>query len=111
MPIPNNRTAYPDCFELFDQAVASEHGIRKLMGPDDDSAAMGAARHLRLRLHKARDLDRKANMEVYEETDPKWGTSEYDRFVVRIKQNNNKIWIYIEPLVVGSGVEELGAAE
>lgn len=111
MPIPNTRSSYPDCFDLLQQALDAPHGIRKMMGRADDYVAAGAARQLRLRIHKARLLERRANMEIFPETDPRYGSSDYDGLVVRIKQVDYKIWVYIEPLAVGSGVEQLGAAE
>ena len=111
MPIPNTRSSYPDCFELLQQALDAPHGIRIMMGRYDDYSATGAARQLRMRIHKARNLEREANKDIFTEDDPKWGSCDYDGLVVRIKQVDNKIWVYIEPLTVGSVVEQLGAAE
>jgi hypothetical protein len=105
MTISTSRTAYSDCFDLFDRALDSPRGIR------NRCRDAGAANHLKVRLHYARTLSRREAREVYAEDDPAFGVSPYDPFVVRVRAIEGVWWVYIEPRAVQGEVEELGAAE
>ena len=101
-----SRNAYEDCFELLDKALDSANGVR------NGHRERGSAMQMFTRLHRARQIDRDQNSEVYPEGDPKHGVSEYDTLVIRSpKEEKGKWWIYIEPRAIAGVVEELGAAE
>lgn len=90
MPTSNSRLSYVDCFEILDKATVNKLGIKFLV-PDH-----GAGNYLRVRLHTARKIDRQDNREAYEEGHKLFGRSIYDPLVIRLKQEDNKWWMYIE---------------
>ena len=77
MSMNKSRTAYLDCFEIFDRAIASRSGIKVVL------LDRGKAFHLRTRLNYARMMDREANREIYTEEDPHYGVSTYDALIIR----------------------------
>ena len=79
----------------FDRALAQERGIRI---PFDD---YGDARALQLRLHKARQQDRRANLEIYEPGERLYGHSIYDGLICRVKRADDRVWVYIEHSTAG----------
>jgi hypothetical protein len=81
MPFPNNITSYPDCQKLFDQALASERGI-KVTWPSTDEAIFQAGR-----LNAFRVRHRKANGNIYPADHPLHAASEYDAIMVRRDDN------------------------
>ena len=78
MTIPNNRSAYEDLYNLFEQALASPKGVRV---PFADG---GIATHMRMRMNKARAIDRAHNADIYPEDNPMHGKSAYDGLVFRL---------------------------
>ena len=95
--------SYADCFDLLDQALASNLGIRnRCDGPGD-------ANQLRGRLHYARNLHRKESREIYEPDDPNYDISVYDPLVVKIREADGAWWVYIEHRRVAGEVQELAA--
>jgi len=105
MTTSTSKSSYGDCFDLFDRALESSHGIRNRCDSE------GAAKHLRQRLNYARTLSRRESREIYAEDHPSFGISPYDPFMVLVKNVDGAWWVYIEPRVVRGEVEELGAAE
>lgn len=105
MTTSTSKSAYTDCFELFDRAIESPKGIR------NRCRDQGAANHLRVRLNSARILSRRESREIYVEDHPAFGISPYDPLVVRVCYRDSSWWIYIEPRAIQGEVEELGAAE
>lgn len=97
MVVSSARLAYGDCYSIMDQAIESGRGVRVKIEGETFELALGQARHLRLRMHKARSLDRDANMEIYfDPLHPMHGQSEYDRLVTRIKAEWPNVWLYVE---------------
>lgn len=93
MALSDAMAAYEDCYEYFDRARSSEKGIRILI----DTEAI--AYQLRLRLNKARVLERTESRRVYPATDPRHGKSENDRYRIAIRptaEEDGKFWVYIE---------------
>lgn len=97
MSITNSRTAYEDCYELLDRALASENGTRVQL-PDPNSANA-----FRARLHYARKLDRDDSKSRLPPDSPDYGKSDYDRLVVTLDGE----WVYIRPLSRPLVVEDL----
>lgn len=106
MSISTAKSAYRDCFEIFDQALEADRGIR--IGNDDKGAAM----QLVTRLQYARTLDRRDSREMYNQGDPGYNTSVYDSLVIRRPRLEDDMWwVYIERRAFGGVIEILGAAE
>ncbi len=104
MSLPTSRTAYEDCFELFDRALAAKDGIRI------SAARIGEAYQLLSRLNYARSMARQESREIYKPDDPKFGTSPYDMLIVRTpREEDESWWIYIEPRRITGTIEELAA--
>jgi len=105
MALSDAMAAYDDCYEYFDRAIAAEKGIRILVA--DESAAY----HLRLRINKARVLQREESRRIYPPTDPRYGKSENDRFRITMHptaEGDGGYWVYIEPWAQTiSEIEEL----
>ena len=101
MTAPTTRLSYGDAYEAFDRAKDDPKGIRVKF---EDFA--GAAT-FRSRLHYARQVDRRDNLQIYEESDPLYGRSVYDTLVVRIKPDTEGCsWVYIEHASIGDRVVE-----
>lgn len=92
MSLPARIEAYDDCFDTFDAALADAHGYRVCF------ADHGAANIFMLRMHMARSLQRDLHKRIYPKDDPKWGSSEYDKLVVRTPRQDaaGEWWVYIE---------------
>src|SRR6266576_3824526 len=95
-----SRLIHQDCFDLMDQAIANVKGTR-IKFPDH-----GAAWHFRLRLHKARRIDREDNTRTFERDHPMYGRSIYDPLVVKIRVIDGDTWLYLEKLSVEHFVVE-----
>ena len=95
--------SYADCFDLFDQALASPLGIRNHC---DD---YGVANQLRGRLHYARNLLRKESRRLYEPENPDYDKWAYDPLLVRIRESDGAWWVYIEHRRVAGEIQELAA--
>lgn len=106
MSLPDSRLAYTDCFAMFERALNDPAGIR--IRADE----RGHAFHLRMRLHKARQIDRDDNARTYERGDPMFGKSIYDQFVIRVKEDQESFfWVYIERATMPTHIEALSDAE
>ena len=90
MTFSHSRLAFADCFKLFDEAIASEKGIKFPV------KSRKQAYHMRNRLNHARRIDRRDNKETYlDPTHPLHGRSVYDVLTV-IMQYDMTWWLLIE---------------
>jgi hypothetical protein len=91
MAISNSRFSYGDCYDLMDKALADPKGIRIKF------SSWGDALHFRLRLHTARRIDRKDNLEVFPADHAMHGKSPYDPLIMRLKATqDNTTWLRLE---------------
>jgi len=91
MVASNSRFSYSDCFQLMDQAIADEKGIRIKFATREE------AWHFRIRLHTARRIDRTDNLETYGLGHPMHGKSAYDPLTMRIREMaDGSIWLRLE---------------
>lgn len=105
MTTSTSRKSYQDCFDLMEQAINSR-GVRVQFSDE------GAAKHCRLRIHKARVIDREENAVIFPSGAPEHGVSVYDPLVCRVKTIDGKCWLYIEKRSLdGMVVESLGDEE
>jgi hypothetical protein len=106
MGISTSRLAFHDCYDLLDQAIADDRGIRVKL------ESQGSATQFRMRLNQARRLDRQDNKEALPEDHPMHGRSEYDKLTIRLFTDDEGSWIHIERLDTRtSEVESLAAWE
>jgi len=105
MSLSKSRHAYLDCQEVFDRALEDPKGVRVRM-KDMDSAMV-----FRTRAHYFRKLLRDESRQVYEEGEPQYGVSPYDRLVLRLRRVENKIYIYIEQTYIPEEIESLSFIE
>jgi hypothetical protein len=107
MSLSNNPGAYADCHEILNRALDDKSGVRIAV------ESYNAGIHLRMRLHQARELDRRENKKTYPDDHPMNNRSAWDPFVVRIKANDSgKHWVYIEPNVINADeIEALSTIE
>lgn len=106
MSLSTSLLSYEDCLAYYSQAMENEVGIRIRV------ASEAAAIHLRMRLHKARQLDRERNREIY--TDPAhpmhYGTI-FDQLFVQLAEDPRGWWVVIQRRQPGGlEVEALGPA-
>lgn len=104
MSLPKSRNAYNDCFDLYDRALASPHGIR--FPVESESAAI----HLRMRMHTARTIDRDDNSAIHPRGTPMHGCSAFDPLQILLRSDDDNLWwVYIEPRAVHiiGDIEEL----
>lgn len=79
MVAATSRLSYLDCFDLLERAMDDEVGVRvKFTTPEE-------AINYRMRIHKARSIDREDNKSIKRPDDPLYGRSEYDQLVCRIE--------------------------
>lgn len=90
MATSTSRLSYQDCYDILDKAIANEKGIRF---PVSD---YGYGNHLRVRLHYSRTLDRQENRITYPPEHKLHGRSIYDPIVVRLKQEGERWFMYLE---------------
>lgn len=81
-----DRRAYEDCYELFDKALESPKGVRMKF------AKYGDAMNHRLRMNRARQLDRDINRKIHSDDPehPDYGRSRYSAFTIKIVFDNEK---------------------
>lgn len=110
MPVSNSRLSYSDCFTLFDKALDDSKGARYQV---NGGLTRGDAWQFRLRMHNARQIDRKDNRELFELGDPLYGRSIYDPLLIQIKQDvEEKWWIYVIHTEIDEGqIESLSELE
>lgn len=92
MAVSTSRIAFSDCFDLMEKAITDEKGIRVKFASYDD------AFNFRLRIHKARQIDRIDNQESYPEGHQLHGRSVYDELTCKIRSFNGGAWLRIERL-------------
>lgn len=92
MAISNSRFSYGDCYDLMDKALADPKGIRIKFN------SWGDALHFRLRLHTARRIDRKDNLDVFPAEHAMHGKSPYDPLIMRLKRtaDGEVTWLRLE---------------
>lgn len=73
MPHSSSPLAYDDIRSALDQALEAPKGVRIIC--DSEKAAI----RLRQRCQSFRKIDRAQNTKIYQEGDPMWGRSVYDR--------------------------------
>lgn len=83
MSTSKSRLGYVDCFELFDKALNANKGVRI------NNLDAGSSWRLRLRLNKARRIDRIDNTETYPEGHLLYGRSLYDKIVITRAQDED----------------------
>lgn len=92
MPAPTTRLAYTAIYDIFAKALEDPKGIRMQL-PDYNTAV-----HMRMRMHKARSIDREDSLKLYSPEDRRHGVSVYDGLQLRIRTDtDNETWLYIEP--------------
>jgi hypothetical protein len=90
MVVSSSRLAFSDCFDLLEQAINDQKGIKVKFDSYDD------AFNFRLRLHSARRIDRTENMQMYPEGHPMHGRSVYDPITCRIRKFDGGAWLRLE---------------
>lgn len=90
MVVSTSRLAFSDCFDLMEKAINDPKGIRVKFATYED------AFNFRLRLHSARKIDRRDNLDTYSEGHPMHGRSIYDQITVRIKRFDGGAWLRLE---------------
>ena len=101
MTLPDSHMSFQAEFEILDRGLDSDKGVRLSM---IDRSQAYTYRH---RLNHARNLDRRKNMETYEKGSPLYGRSEYDKLVMRIRQDTEDgWWLYVEKNETYSGYLE-----
>ena len=90
MVASNSRFSYSDCFQLMDQAIADQKGIRIKFATQEE------AWHFRIRLHTARRIDRTDNLDTFPVGHSMHGRSAYDPLTMRIREMADGIWLRLE---------------
>jgi hypothetical protein len=86
----------------MEQALATPKGIRTHIG------SLEAAMKYRLRLNRARSLDRKLNEKAYPNGHKMHGGSEFDELVFIIRDDTEgDYWIYLEKSMAPTHVENI----
>jgi hypothetical protein len=102
MSLPTSLQSYPDCYDFFDKIADDPRGGRVCLGAEGD------ANYFRMRCNQFRQLAREESRKVYEEGNPKHGTTEYDRFRLQVKEDTNgKWWVYAIRMQLNSEEIEL----
>lgn len=101
MTISNSVLAYDDCYDLFEQALTSDKGIRI------EFDEVGKARQHVMRMHQARQLTRNQNTKIYSKDHPMFGKSEYDQLRCSCREVDEVWYVYIEKVQTPNKVEEL----
>jgi len=92
MAVSTSRIAFSDCFDLLERAINDDKGIRVKFASYDD------AFNFRLRIHKARQIDRQDNKGTYEIGHPLYGRSVYDQISCKIRTFNGGAWLKMEKI-------------
>jgi hypothetical protein len=92
MAVSTSRIAFSDCFDLLEKAINDEKGIRIKFASYDD------AFNFRLRIHKARQIDRIDNRGTYDTGHPLYGRSVYDQISCKIRSFNGGAWLKLEKI-------------
>jgi hypothetical protein len=86
----STRVSYLDCYEVLDRALAEEIGLKLKFTREGDAS------HFRLRLNSARALNRRENAEIYQQGDPLYGSSIYDKLVIKYRLRDGVHWLLIQ---------------
>lgn len=107
MSLSNSPLAYADCFEVLDAALADSEGVRV------QAESRDVAVFMRMRLHKARTVDRDRNAATYPDDHPMYGRSAYDALICRIKcsKDKTKWYVNIEKIAMDMPMEALSEVE
>jgi len=98
----NSRLSYGKEYEQLDKAIETEKGTRVLIGSRE------AAMTYRLRLNRARQLDRKLNGKAFAEGMKMHNASIYDELVFTVKvDEDGQHWVYLERALTPSHVEAI----
>lgn len=81
MGTSNSPLAYDDIRDALDRAIASERGIKIV------KTTLGEAVHLKQRIYKFRQIDRKQSLSMFKEGDTRRGTSVYDSLAIEQVEN------------------------
>lgn len=81
MGTSNSPLAYDDIRDALDRAIASNNGIRIV------KSTLGEAVHLKQRIYKFRQIDRKQSLHMFNEGDPRRGSSIYDSLAIEQIEN------------------------
>ena len=75
---------------MFDEALAGKHGARCIVG------SYTKANFFRMRMHQARAIDRKDNMELYPDPgEALHGRSLYDQLMLQLREDvEGHWWVY-----------------
>ena len=101
MSLSDSRLSYEDCYKVMDKALDSSHGVR--VGYINYEEAS----YFRMRMNKARSLDRRFNGERYTVGQPLHKRSEYDMLTFRVRFNEDMWWVYAERKSMSGVVEEI----
>ena len=101
MSLSTSRQAYNDCYEVLEAALKDPSGVRVRM------ESLDAATHMRMRIHKARNIDRKDNAAVYDVDHKMHGCSQYDGLVAKLRKRANGWYVYLEHVKLTAEVEKL----
>lgn len=107
MTASTSRLAYHDCFDILDRAMADDIGTRIKF------SAYGDASHFRMRIHRARVIDRDENRRLYDDDHHMWGKSIYDILKVTVDKESDDIWwLYVKKFDTSNFVvEDLSSLE
>ena len=105
MSLSESRLAYEDCYEVMDKALEAEGTIRV------GFTRSGEALFLRMRMNKARALDRKFNGQRYKNDHPLHLRSQYDALMFRVKDAGGMWWVYAERKPQRGVIEEIKPSE
>jgi len=91
MSLSNSPLAYADCYDFMDRAINDPIGARVAISTEN------AAVHMRMRCHQARNINRTENSKTYPNSNhPLNGKSPYDVLVLKIKEENERVYLYAE---------------
>src|SRR5215469_14523244 len=101
MPLSNSRMAYEEEYKAMDRALEARDGVRI---PCEDKSE---AYFFRMRMNKARSLDREFSGERYPAGHPMRHQSHYDALILRIRQDSDGCWLYVRKRPAIGAVEEI----
>jgi hypothetical protein len=92
-----DRAAYSDCYDLFDLALQSDFGVEMSF------KSYGHAMNYRLRMNRARQLDREISTRIHDKDHPEYAKSKYSVFTIRIEKVDGEWMLKIERNVLPTG--------
>lgn len=82
--------SYADAKKIFDRVMIEENGVFLPAASNDEIVSN---RH---RLYSFRNADRKNSKDLYEPSDPAYGTSEYDRVIIKTTILNGQLGLMLK---------------